>query len=230
MTDKSELLFLGAECHHSACHLHDFLPFNCPACSTTFCQDHFLPSHHDCQSPLPASMVDRLAPTCPMCNQVVPTHAAGPDQAVERHILGGTCVAMDGGEERRKAELKRKKERGEVCYRRGCTKVLIVPMACLVSFRVQRLGSELTCSRATINSARRTDLPKLTVVHPTLLLLAPCQALESLLLNRLHSPNQPCRDYSHRNNPSRPRPNLLQSNPPTHPNLPQFPLSQYRRR
>lgn len=26
--DRSEMMFLGAECHHSACHLHDFLPFS----------------------------------------------------------------------------------------------------------------------------------------------------------------------------------------------------------
>lgn len=29
---RSELMFLGKECHHSACHLHDFLPFEVRSC------------------------------------------------------------------------------------------------------------------------------------------------------------------------------------------------------
>ena len=78
-------------------------------------------------------MVDRIAPQCPLCNEVVPTSAGGPNEAVERHIMGGTCIGLEGGEARRKAELKRRKEKGEVCFRRGCTKVLVVPMKCEVS-------------------------------------------------------------------------------------------------
>lgn len=37
--NKEELMFLGQECHHPACHLHDFLPFSvsiiCHAIPTT---------------------------------------------------------------------------------------------------------------------------------------------------------------------------------------------------
>ncbi|WOO82384.1 AN1-type zinc finger protein 2B [Vanrija pseudolonga] len=128
---KPELMSLGTECHHDACHLHDFLPFSCPACMLAFCQDHFLPSHHTCTAPLPASMVDRIAPTCPLCNEVVSsTGHRGPNHAVEAHIMSGTCTGMEGGEARKKALLKARKDRGEVCFRRGCTKVLVVPMAC----------------------------------------------------------------------------------------------------
>ncbi|TXT10633.1 hypothetical protein VHUM_02138 [Vanrija humicola] len=128
---KPELMSLGTECHHDACNLHDFLPFSCPACKLAFCQDHFLPSHHSCTAPLPPSMVDRIAPTCPLCNEVVSsTGHRGPNHAVEAHIMSGTCSGMEGGEARKKALLKARKDRGEVCFRRGCAKVLVVPMVC----------------------------------------------------------------------------------------------------
>ena len=79
-------------------------------------------------------MIDRIAPQCPMCHDIVPTIQSGePNEAVERHILSGTCVAMEGGEARKKAELKSRKERGEVCYKRGCVKPLVVQMRCDVS-------------------------------------------------------------------------------------------------
>lgn len=77
-------------------------------------------------------MVDRIAPQCPMCDQVV-NYAPGsmdPNVAVERHILSGTCAGVEGGEARKKAVLRQRKEKGEVCYRRGCTKVLVVQMKC----------------------------------------------------------------------------------------------------
>jgi hypothetical protein len=77
-------------------------------------------------------MVDRIAPQCPMCDQVV-NYAKGsmdPNEAVERHILGGTCVGIEGGAARKKAILRQRKDKGEICYRRGCTKVLVVPMKC----------------------------------------------------------------------------------------------------
>jgi hypothetical protein len=68
-----------------------------------------------------------------MCNEVVSYPPGGqqdPNAAVERHILSGTCSAMEGGAARKKAELKRKKQAGKVCYRGGCTKVIIAPMKC----------------------------------------------------------------------------------------------------
>ena len=173
---RSELMFLGKECHHPACHLHDFLPFEvshhfsrhtiphscaysprctqmtgptppsapssaihstnpqCPACHLSYCQPHFLPSQHTCSAPLPASMIDRIAPTCPLCNTVVPTASSrDPNESVEKHILDGICVGLPGGEERKREEVRRKKERGEVCWRKGCVKGLIVPMKCEVS-------------------------------------------------------------------------------------------------
>ncbi|BEJ14005.1 hypothetical protein CspHIS471_0311790 [Cutaneotrichosporon sp. HIS471] len=129
---RDELMFLGTACHHRACNLHDFLPFYCPACKKAFCQPHFLPSSHECTAPLPPSMVDRIAPQCPMCDQVV-NYAQGsmdPNEAVERHILSGTCTGVEGGEARKKALLRQRKDKGEVCYRRGCSKVLVVQMKC----------------------------------------------------------------------------------------------------
>lgn len=77
-------------------------------------------------------MIDRIAPQCPMCDQVV-NYAPGsmdPNVAVERHIMSGTCSGVEGGEARKKAILRQRKEKGEVCYRRGCNKVLVVQMKC----------------------------------------------------------------------------------------------------
>ncbi|CAK9780600.1 hypothetical protein CC85DRAFT_276530 [Cutaneotrichosporon oleaginosum] len=128
-SSRDELMFLGTACHHRACNLHDFLPFYCPACKLAFCQPHFLPSAHQCTAPLPPSMVDRIAPQCPMCDQIVPS-SADPNEAVERHILSGTCAGIEGGAARKKAILRQRKDKGEICFRRGCTKVLVVPMKC----------------------------------------------------------------------------------------------------
>lgn len=79
-------------------------------------------------------MIDRIAPKCPLCEAIVPTPKSGePNEAVELHITSGTCPGLEGGEARRKEELRRKKDRGEVCWRKGCSKTLIVQMKCLVS-------------------------------------------------------------------------------------------------
>lgn len=56
-----------------------------------------------------------------------------PNEAVEKHLNAGTCKGLEGGEAKRKAEIKRRKERGEVCFRKGCVKVLVVPIKCEVS-------------------------------------------------------------------------------------------------
>ncbi len=76
-------------------------------------------------------MIDRIAPKCPLCDEVVRSVGRGdPNEAVERHILGGTCIGLEGGEARRREELKKRKERGEICWRKGCSKTLVVPMRC----------------------------------------------------------------------------------------------------
>lgn len=77
-------------------------------------------------------MVDRIAPQCPMCNEVVPYPPGGrldPNEAVERHIAAG-CESMEGGAARKKAVLRQKKAQGKVCWKRGCSKSLIVEMRC----------------------------------------------------------------------------------------------------
>ncbi|EKC98486.1 hypothetical protein A1Q2_07223 [Trichosporon asahii var. asahii CBS 8904] len=67
-----------------------------------------------------------------MCNEVVPYPPGGrldPNEAVERHIAAG-CESMEGGAARKKAVLRQKKAQGKVCWRRGCSKSLIVEMRC----------------------------------------------------------------------------------------------------
>lgn len=69
-----------------------------------------------------------------MCNEIVPyPKSMDPNEAVERHILSGTCVGLQGGEERKKAEAKRRRDAGEVCWKKSCGKVLVVKMKCEVS-------------------------------------------------------------------------------------------------
>lgn len=68
-----------------------------------------------------------------MCNEIVPyPKSMDPNEAVERHILSGTCVGLQGGEERKKAEAKRRRDAGEVCWKKSCGKVLVVKMKCEV--------------------------------------------------------------------------------------------------
>lgn len=91
-------------------------------------------------------MVDRIAPQCPLCNEVVPTASSrDPNESVERHILDGICVGLPGGEERKKAEVRAKKERGEVCWRKGCVKGLIVQMKCEVCLGLAGSGWVWLC-------------------------------------------------------------------------------------
>ena len=78
-------------------------------------------------------MADRIAPKCPLCDEVVPSKGQDSNEAVERHIMSGTCAGLEGGDARRKEELERRKERGEVCWRKRCAKTIVVPMRCQVS-------------------------------------------------------------------------------------------------
>nr|XP_019013648.1 uncharacterized protein I206_01719 [Kwoniella pini CBS 10737]OCF52429.1 hypothetical protein I206_01719 [Kwoniella pini CBS 10737] len=167
--DRSEMMFLGKECHHQACHLHDFLPFACPACKLSFCQPHFLPSQHSCSAPLPSSMIDRIAPQCPMCNEIVKYTSSStldPNMAVESHILSGICTGFKGGEERKKQELKKKKLNGEVCYKANCNKMLVVKMKCDQCNHffcpTHRHSSSHTCSPNATPSSSSTNLNQST--------------------------------------------------------------------
>lgn len=78
-------------------------------------------------------MIDRIAPKCPLCEEVVPSNGRDGNEAVERHLMAGTCPGLEGGEATRREELKRRKEKGEICWTKGCAKLLVVPMRCDVS-------------------------------------------------------------------------------------------------
>lgn len=145
----------------------------CPACHLSFCQPHFLPSHHSCTSPLPKSMQDRIAPQCPLCNSVVNSTPTGdPNEAVDRHINSGTCTGLEGGEARRKAVLRQKKDKGEVCWRKGCAKTIVVQIKCDVS-----------SLPAPSRPARQSDLP----VLQSRILSNPPHDSSSQLFEHLHS-------------------------------------------
>ncbi|WVF72034.1 hypothetical protein IAT40_006846 [Kwoniella sp. CBS 6097] len=180
LSNKSEMMFLGTACHHPSCHLHDFLPFSCPACHLSFCQPHFLPSQHPCTEPLPASMVDRIAPKCPMCDEIVPyPKSMDPNEAVEKHILSGTCTGFEGGEERKKSEIKRKRDNGEICWKKTCGKVLVVKMKCeqcqhlfcpthrhFTSHTCTTSSTSASASASTSSASSRTTTPQPPVSKP----------------------------------------------------------------
>ena len=105
-----------------------------------------------------------------MCNSTVPTIPNDPNAAVERHILSGTCAGMPGGEERKRAELKRKKEAGEVCWRKGCNKTLVVPMKCDQCSHLfcptHRHTTSHTCSPNPTPFTSRNGTPKPLISKP----------------------------------------------------------------
>lgn len=140
-------------------------------------------------------MIDRIAPTCPMCNEIVPyPKSMDPNEAVERHIMSGTCVGLQGGEERKKAEAKRRRDIGEVCWKKSCGKVLIVKMKCEVSYKLFFTDATISLthlrSLANMSFAQHIDIPRHTHAlikhHP---LLPPPPGWETLK-HRLHLDRQ----------------------------------------
>lgn len=140
-------------------------------------------------------MVDRIAPTCPMCSEIVPyPKSMDPNEAVERHILSGTCVGLQGGEERKKAEAKRRRDTGEFCWKKSCGKVLVVKMKCEVSYKFCFYAGAMSLSHpsslVSMSFAQHIDILRhthaLTKLH---LLPLPPPGLE-LLKHRLHLDQQ----------------------------------------
>ncbi|KAK4687473.1 hypothetical protein P7C73_g2641, partial [Tremellales sp. Uapishka_1] len=129
--------------------------------------------------------------------------------AVEHHLSSGNCVGEEGGEERRKAEVKRRKERGEVCWKRGCAKSLIVGMRCLecqhLFCATHRHASEHAClaTPSSSSSSSRAHTPQ-----------PPTSSLSRLIAStsRPNPPSQPVKAFVQPSKPS-----IQPSNPPRNP-------------
>ncbi len=113
----------------------------CQYCNLAFCSSHHVttfsplaspsrPGHVCPQSPPPHAL-DRTTPLCPFCSLPVsiPLRPDGtqedPNGPMERHIANA-CKGVDG----KKEEMKRRRENGEICWRRGCGKGLVVKIRC----------------------------------------------------------------------------------------------------
>lgn len=77
----------------------------------------------------PAHTLNRIAPICPMCNVPQSTNPGeDPNIVMNRHIQHECQGARSRRDEIR--ELNQRKEKGEVCWKKNCTKVLVVKMKC----------------------------------------------------------------------------------------------------
>ncbi|KAJ9051802.1 hypothetical protein DSO57_1024124 [Entomophthora muscae] len=83
-----ELHHVGKNCSLLICKRLDFLPFKCVNCKEEFCEDHYQPASHQCQSPSP--IVDVKVPVCPLCQAPVPVaRGQDPNIKINEHIARG---------------------------------------------------------------------------------------------------------------------------------------------
>jgi len=127
---------LGTHCSYSLCQQLDFLPYPCNRCKKIFCSDHGKPQAHNC-----SVLIDRVVPSCPVCNQVIFVKPGqDPNVVVARHI--------DLGCPRENTEIKDK----FVCGLKGChvselSEKYICP-SCKVAFCLKhRLQADHKCAK-----------------------------------------------------------------------------------
>ena len=77
---------LGSKCALSGCNQHDFLPFTCEACKSTFCLEHRTRESHNCSaSPKESSVV--ICDVCKKSIRVVPGQSGS--VTIENHKREG---------------------------------------------------------------------------------------------------------------------------------------------
>ncbi|KAL7417017.1 hypothetical protein BDY24DRAFT_154834 [Mrakia frigida] len=173
---SDELLFIHnqVECSHPSCHLHDFLPIKCPGCKLPFCTLHHSPFHsatthsHPCTSPPP----DRTPIPCPLCSLPIGTPVGeDPNDTMDRHLGSKKCIEKKDEVGREREVLRAKKERGDVCFAKGCKKGLVGGLgvkcsSCIHTFCTNhRFPSSHSCS--TINLLNGTPTPSSRTPTPT---------------------------------------------------------------
>ncbi|KAI9501807.1 hypothetical protein GGI25_000305 [Coemansia spiralis] len=110
-----ELPDLGRNCALSECNRLDFLPFKCPYCRLSFCEDHWRHANHNCARK--DLVKDRQVPACPICGEVVATNPdEPPDAVIDQHINAGCRRKNTSG-----AGKSGKKSGSRGCAAKGCT-------------------------------------------------------------------------------------------------------------
>lgn len=112
--------------------LQYYFPLQCQYCKQPYCSSHFPATTHSCPDMPPAHVLNRIAPICPMCNIPQSTNPGeDPNIVMNRHIQRECQGARTKRDEIR--ELKARKDKGEICWKKNCTKVLVVKIKCDVS-------------------------------------------------------------------------------------------------
>ncbi|XP_047127137.1 AN1-type zinc finger protein 2A isoform X1 [Hydra vulgaris] len=148
-----ELPNIGKNCSLSTCNQLDFLPIICDCCKKTFCKEHAHYDNHVCPT---ATLKDRRAPTCPLCNKIVsilPHESI--DQKVNDHIEND-C----------KSDLA-KHTRSQRCIAKGCKNRELVPVLCSLCKQIvclrHRHESNHNCPGENVRKKRNEAFGKSTI-------------------------------------------------------------------
>ncbi|KAJ2919141.1 hypothetical protein MD484_g1208, partial [Candolleomyces efflorescens] len=109
----SSLLHIGKQCADPLCRLVDFLPFKCPHCTKSFCQDHYKVEAHSCPD-YDESKHNRVAPDFAV------RPGQDPNVRLEIHFEK-ECSVLTGKLQSKSTPL---------CARGNCRKVLFSPIKC----------------------------------------------------------------------------------------------------
>ncbi|RXW24460.1 hypothetical protein EST38_g1395 [Candolleomyces aberdarensis] len=151
----SQLLNIGKQCADPVCRLVDFLPFKCPHCNKSFCQEHYKVEAHSCPD-YDESKHNRVAPDCPFCRIPVAVRPGqDPNVRLEIHFER-ECTVLTG---------KLQSKSTPVCARGTCKKVLFSPIRCDTCRQqfcpAHRFPSDHNCNTSQANSAAMPFRPAL---------------------------------------------------------------------
>ncbi|KAF6757431.1 hypothetical protein DFP72DRAFT_891131 [Ephemerocybe angulata] len=114
------MLNIGTQCADPLCRLVDFLPFKCPHCESSFCQEHYKVDAHKCPE-YDETKHNRVAPDCPFCHIPVAVRPGqDPNERLELHFER-ECSVLTG-----KTQAKNTPH----CAKGTCRKVLFSPIKC----------------------------------------------------------------------------------------------------
>eukprot|EP01084_Bolivina_argentea_P232965 392493_1 len=107
----AEFSHVGKHCTLSSCGRHDFLPFFCNRCGSTFCNEHYKYDDHGC---LEEGGCDIVAIVCPMCSKTLRMPSTADANAVwHEHAISDCDPAAS-----------RKKKKSQICAAPRCQRKL----------------------------------------------------------------------------------------------------------
>ncbi|RKP21351.1 hypothetical protein ROZALSC1DRAFT_11542 [Rozella allomycis CSF55] len=124
-------LDVGRQCSLKSCKQLDFLPFKCPACSLSFCENHWKPGDHSCVKRREYELKrDNKTIDCPVCSLPISIpFGQDPNIYVDEHI------------------------------RKGCKKVEIYPHKCSVEKCNQKVAVRIKCKNCNKNYCLKHRFP-----------------------------------------------------------------------